>query len=258
LVKLIYCLRRLPNLSREEFQKYWRENHGPLVRSFRDTMHLRRYVQCHSFSFEWLDSSQRSTGRPEPFDGVAELWWDSLEDFSPASPTEERTKVNAALYQDEIKFIDIQKSPVWLTGEHPIITDIPEAGETAKPDSRVKFVYVLRCLSQLPSEQFNHYWLAHHGPLVRSFHPAMKVRRYVQSHTAYDDINKYMQFERNRIDYFDGVAELWWDSVETYVPENQGSPHAKANRALFEDETKFIDHSKSPMFLTKEYVFVNR
>lgn len=258
MVKLIYCLRRLPALSREEFQRYWRENHGPLVRSFKDVMHLRRYVQCHTFDFEWLDSSRRSTGRPEPFDGVAELWWDSLENFSPSIPDEERMKVNLTLYQDECKFIDIQKSPLWLTEETPFITDIPESGENAKPDSRVKFIYVLRKLEQQPADQFHKYWRDNHGPLVKSFNPVMKVRRYVQSHTVYDEINKYMRFERNRIDYYDGVAELWWDSVKTYVPESPDSPHAQANRALFEDELKFIDHSQSPMFLTKEYVFVNR
>jgi len=32
MVKLVFCLTRLPHLSREEFQRYWRERHGPLVR----------------------------------------------------------------------------------------------------------------------------------------------------------------------------------------------------------------------------------
>jgi uncharacterized protein (TIGR02118 family) len=257
MIKLVYCLRRLPSLSLEEFQRYWRENHGPLVRSFIDTMHLRRYVQCHTFGLDRLDPSQRPTGKLEPFDGVAELWWDTLEDFAPASPSEERTKVNLALYQDELTFIDIQKSPLWLTEEFPFITDVPEAGENAKPDSRVKFVYVLRRLEQVSTEKFHDYWRINHGPLVRSLYPSMKVKRYVQSHTRYDEINKYMQAERNRVDSYDGVAELWWDSVQTYVPESADSEHAKANRILREDEMKFIDHSQSPMFLTKEYVFVN-
>jgi len=32
MIKLVFCLRRLPNLSREEFQRYWLDTHGPLVR----------------------------------------------------------------------------------------------------------------------------------------------------------------------------------------------------------------------------------
>ncbi len=32
MVRLIFCLRPLPHLSREEFQRYWRETHAPLVK----------------------------------------------------------------------------------------------------------------------------------------------------------------------------------------------------------------------------------
>ena len=33
MVKLVFCLRRLPQLSLAEFQEYWLQKHGPLVRS---------------------------------------------------------------------------------------------------------------------------------------------------------------------------------------------------------------------------------
>ncbi len=42
MIKLVYCLRRLPNLSREEFQRYWLETHGPLVRSRAQALRIRR------------------------------------------------------------------------------------------------------------------------------------------------------------------------------------------------------------------------
>jgi hypothetical protein len=31
MLKMIFCLRRLPHLSREGFQCYWREQHAPLA-----------------------------------------------------------------------------------------------------------------------------------------------------------------------------------------------------------------------------------
>jgi hypothetical protein len=31
MVKIVFCLRRKPGLSREAFQEYWRTNHAPLV-----------------------------------------------------------------------------------------------------------------------------------------------------------------------------------------------------------------------------------
>ena len=36
MVKLVFCCRRNPDLTREEFQRYWLEDHGKLVRSLRE------------------------------------------------------------------------------------------------------------------------------------------------------------------------------------------------------------------------------
>lgn len=120
MVKLVYCLRRLPHLSREEFQKYWFEKHGPLVRSKKDILKIRRYVQVHT-----LDAPLNPGGveRVDAYDGVAELWWDSLEDLQDGAESPERQAAALALHEDEKKFIDLAKSPVWLAQERPIIED---------------------------------------------------------------------------------------------------------------------------------------
>ncbi|MGH7417889.1 MAG: EthD domain-containing protein, partial [Candidatus Rokuibacteriota bacterium] len=48
MIKLVFCLRRLPNLSREEFQRYWLDTHGPLVRQLAPALGVKRYVQVHT------------------------------------------------------------------------------------------------------------------------------------------------------------------------------------------------------------------
>src|SRR5262249_12358508 len=48
MIKLVFCLRRLPHLSRAEFQRYWGETHGPLVRRRAEALGIRRYVQLHT------------------------------------------------------------------------------------------------------------------------------------------------------------------------------------------------------------------
>ncbi len=50
MIKLSFCLRRKPELSRAEFQRYWREQHAPLVRSHAKTLRIARYVQLHTAS----------------------------------------------------------------------------------------------------------------------------------------------------------------------------------------------------------------
>jgi hypothetical protein len=258
MVKLIYCLHRLPNLSREEFQRYWREHHGPLVVSHKDDMKVQRYVQCHTIDDARMDEQRRASGRPEWFDGVAELWWKSIEDFAPAEPSAARQKSNFELDQDERKFIDLARSPVWLAEEFPFVQEIPEDEECAKPSLRIKLVYCLRRLPNLSLDDFQRYWRINHGPLVRIVATAIGTRRYVQSHTRYDETNEMMRAPMNRPIRYDGVAELWWDSMESRRPEIILPERMQANATLFEDEKKFIEHSQSPVFLTKEWVFVSR
>ncbi len=118
MVKLVYCLRRLPHLSREEFQKYWFEKHGPLVKSKQEVLRIRRYVQVHTLE---APMTQEGEDRPDPYDGVAELWWDSVEDLQAGADSPERQEAGQALREDEMKFIDLSRSPVWIAQERPII-----------------------------------------------------------------------------------------------------------------------------------------
>jgi uncharacterized protein (TIGR02118 family) len=121
MIKFIYCLRRLPHLSREEFQRYWRETHGPLVRGHAGSLRIRRYVQVHTLDSPINDALRESKGTLEPYDGVAELWWDSAEDLVTAAASPEGQKAAQALLEDERRFIDLQRSAVWIGEEHPIV-----------------------------------------------------------------------------------------------------------------------------------------
>src|SRR4051794_16540516 len=83
MIKLTYALRRRSELSREDFQRYWRETHAPLVSERAATLRIRRYVQAHTVSTPLDDALRSSRGASvEPFDGVAELWWDSPDDMA--------------------------------------------------------------------------------------------------------------------------------------------------------------------------------
>ena len=92
MIKLTFCLHRLPSLSRDEFQRYWREQHAPLVAHHAATLRIRRYVQTHSLpDGDPVNAGLRaSRGGPEDYDGVAELWWDSLDDLAAATASATR------------------------------------------------------------------------------------------------------------------------------------------------------------------------
>ena len=84
MLKLIFCLRRLPGLSRDEFQRYWRETHAPLVRRHADALGIDRYVQVHAGHDDLGAALRAIRGAPEPYDGVAELWWKDRASFEAA------------------------------------------------------------------------------------------------------------------------------------------------------------------------------
>src|SRR5437899_27442 len=89
MLTLVFPLRRLPTLSRVEFQRYWYETHGPLVRRHAKTLRIQRYVQLHTLDDPINAALRESRGAGEPYDGVAELWWESREDLEPALATPE-------------------------------------------------------------------------------------------------------------------------------------------------------------------------
>ena len=120
MIKLVFCLRR-PGLSPSDFHRYWRETHGPLVRRHAATLRIRRYIQVHTLEDALNDALRETRGGPEPYDGVAELWWESREDLAGAIATPEGQRAGAALLEDERRFIDLAKSPLWIAEEHSII-----------------------------------------------------------------------------------------------------------------------------------------
>ncbi len=121
MIKLSFCLRRLPHLSREEFQKYWFETHGPLVRKHQEALRIQRYVQTHTLLGDAADSLRASRGGPPAYDGVAELWWKSEEDVAAALATPAGVEAGRILLEDERKFIDLANSPLWWAREREII-----------------------------------------------------------------------------------------------------------------------------------------
>ena len=119
MIKLTFCLHRLPHLSRAEFQKYWFENHAPLVAKHREVLRIRRYVQMHSGRDEMNAGIGTSRQAPQMYDGVAELWWDSFDDIV-KNTNPGAQAAGLALLEDERKFIDLPRSPLFFGEEKTI------------------------------------------------------------------------------------------------------------------------------------------
>jgi uncharacterized protein (TIGR02118 family) len=71
-VKLIALLKAKPGMTRDEFAKRWLEGHAPLTLKFKNLKGYRINVAIEEY--------QEIEGEL-PYDGTAELWWDSLEEM---------------------------------------------------------------------------------------------------------------------------------------------------------------------------------
>ena len=121
MIKLTFCLRRLPSLTLAEFQDYWLNTHAPLVAERAEVLNIVRYQQVHTTDLVGMHDAMRARngGAPEPFDGVAELWWNSLDEMR--SDTDAARTASAELLADERNFIDLPNSPMWIAEEQLIV-----------------------------------------------------------------------------------------------------------------------------------------
>lgn len=123
MITLTFCLRRLPHLSRHEFQRYWYETHAPLVRELAPALRIRRYAQLHTLPHGVNEALRRGRGAPEEYDGIAVLTFDSLEDLIAGSATPEGRLAGRRLAEDERRFIDLPRSPLWVNQERVVLDD---------------------------------------------------------------------------------------------------------------------------------------
>lgn len=117
MIKFVMCLHRHPDLSREEFQSYWRDKHAPLFNSFVSTHNAKRYMQDHTIDTPMNAFLRESRGMVQEFDGIAAVWFESEQAFVDAMSSEEGQKLGAILHEDESKFIDHARSTAFLTTE---------------------------------------------------------------------------------------------------------------------------------------------
>ena len=109
MIKLINGINRKPGMSVEEFQRHWREIHGPITARLPG---VRRYVQCHT-------PPELYTGVNIPaYDGVGELWFDDMAAMQQAMASPE---LNTAREDERNFFIDHSRTFFVVTEEKPIV-----------------------------------------------------------------------------------------------------------------------------------------
>jgi hypothetical protein len=237
MIKLVYCLRRLKTLSLREFQEHWLEAHA---RFGRQLPGLRRYVHYHVLENDPIREAMAQAGvsKVEPFDGIAIAWWDSMESMQ--GLLEGNAIVKAAL-EDEKHFIDHSRSLACVTEEHVVV----------EPQAHTPIV-LIECLQRradITREKFREHW-RHHEHIGRRAHEMGLLMGYIQNDTLLGDAGRVPGLGTGQ-EPFDGVVTAYFHSVAAFKAL-VASP--LASEESYEDEKKFIDHSRSVDMLTRRHV----
>jgi len=258
MLRLTFLLRRKADIEPEEFYRYWREEHGPLVASHAQRLGMLRYVQVHTLHDEPRNEAMAAArgGMESIYDGVAEVWFENREALVAAMGSEQGARAGAELVEDEARFIDLAHSPLWLCHEYPQVNPTPENIIASERSRLVKLYFPLRCKADQQESDAQRYWYSNHGPIIRRQAEGSGIQRYLQVHRVADSIEGELRAARGTVtEPYMGHAELWFDRavLDINTPETR-----LAGRRAIEDESTFIDFARSCMWMAKEHEFVNR
>ena len=205
-IKVFEFLRRRPGMSRDEFHTYWRDVHGPMLA---DEPDLRRHIARYELNHRLPEDSERDRQEGEfddvGWDGVAVLWFDSVDEMRALSvePGMAAVRGSAHEFREDERLIVVTEDP-------EIIVSTPK-----RDDAGAKMLCILRRNPALDLDTFHEHWLKNHGGLFQSI-PELTdpLWGYEQNHGLRDPDAA-----------FDGVTEQWFESLDAFVESLSAPAH---------------------------------
>ena len=214
MIKGFILLTKKADISDELFNRHWLNVHGPLAFRLKS---LRRYIQSHRIMNSIPEFPASST-----YSGIAEVWMDNLQ--AAQGIPEDPDYING-LYQDEPNFLIREETRYLFTEEH-IIVEPPDLQAGTSP--YIKSLYLTLRKPGLSVRDFQQHWLEKHAPLIPKI-PGLLG--YTQAHVLPE------VYEQEQ-PCFDGVAELWWPDIDTFLTAWNSQEHRDEQ---VNDLQKFID-----------------
>ena len=243
--RLVYIYRRLPGLTLAAFLQYWQNVHAPLVEQNAEALGIKGYIQLHAVDVignAMIQAGRRS--RPA-YDGAAEYFVD-LDTFTRALGTTEGQQVLQLLIDDKRNFADLSLSAVWLAEEHLFRKEPRTPGKPV-----TIFTWVGTGIPSLTPEEFQDYYLNHHGLFPIRYPEVLGVHEYIQIHTIDNPLNDILRtMHGTAAPYYVHLYSVWDFSM---MATPQAMPIMKL---IFEDEPNFADFTKSALWYAQEHVII--
>jgi uncharacterized protein (TIGR02118 family) len=221
MIKAISVAYKKAGLSDADFDKYWREVHGPLFAKYAEKMGVKKYAQNHLVRLAGVDYEG---------DGIAESWFEDLASLK-AFDAWMKTKAAREIGEDASKFLEFGKGRTYIANEYIIKDFEPSVKAKSGQPGGPKIKEMVTCHKKpgLSYEEFSRHWKEVHGPLFAKYVP--RVKKYVQNH--------FLQMPGFSNDA-DGMVEMYWDDFES---QKQYGVWSKSRLApeLAQDGPKFLE-----------------
>jgi uncharacterized protein (TIGR02118 family) len=106
MIKTITMACRKEGMTRQEYNKYWLEKHGPLAA--RLIPNVKRYVQNHIIEVPGMKSD---------IDGIVEMWYDDVAAWQQSLAA---IRNSPELMKDAMNFAMMKAGAEWVVEEHVI------------------------------------------------------------------------------------------------------------------------------------------
>jgi uncharacterized protein (TIGR02118 family) len=185
MIKRISVGKKNPNMTKEEFKKYYLEKHCPLFLKL-----FSGYVLKYVVNF-----TTDEPGQENPFDYVTELYFKDLETRAKMRETDECKNI---LRPDEIRLGAISQGG-WFA-------EFIKKDENDRKKKGVKRIVVGTRDPAKPMEEFKKYYLEKHAPLF------LKTIAYVRKYVVSLALDIAFEGKKNPYDF---VVSSYWDDIET-------------------------------------------
>ena len=118
----------------------------------------------------------------------------------------------------------------------------------------IKLICIVKRSPELSYAEFLKHWEENHAKLIRKHASVLGIKKYTQNRSINTaELQTQMGVLREVTSFdFDGIAELWYNDLESHLRSRQTEAGANALEEIIADEKRFIDLSKSQMWYSHE------
>ncbi len=119
MIKLVFCVKKKPELSVVEFRKRWLD-HQIFTRSIAKAMHATRITHSLTLVIEENEVFQLTRGTAEPFDALMEIWWEDSAPIKAGLRDKQIHEMILRMRADQNNLVDRSRSMIFFASEDQV------------------------------------------------------------------------------------------------------------------------------------------